>query len=215
MSGKTIDGDIRHNLIMSGKSFDELMPSHTFKSSVGYLGLCLILAFLLMSLSFFFIFSQYDSADLLDNLVFALEESMWNILDILLTFLAFVLLIHLTTRVFGAKKSMAQTWQVHAYAYTPSFLLGWIYLFGSQDYIAGIVFQEVFGNGLQGFMLFGGFAFSLLAVINGITGLRRIHGLSLIKATIAELIIPLAAYVALIVAYMVALDAGMISVQIW
>lgn len=182
--GKTLSRLFRNIFVIEGKRFDRFTKPDSYSSSVSYLIICLFLAFLLMSLSLFYFYYLIDGAEMGISLNYAVLDAGISVTSMLVTFLVFVAFIHVVARLFGARKNLQKTFQVHAYAYTPSFLLGWVYILGSNDSFSGMAF------------LFAGFLFSLLAVINGIIGLRRIHRLSFFKAVVAEFVVPLAAYMA-------------------
>jgi hypothetical protein len=183
---------IQNNIIMTDKKkFTYLTKKHDFHSSIGYFGLCIILSFLLMSLTLFYFYYIVDGFMMNESLNQAILDSGSGVLGTMIGFLILnVLLVHLTTKIFGAKLKMQKTFQVNAYAYTPYFLFGWLWTLNTE------------GSPLEMAFLVLGFVFSLLSVINVISGLRYIHKLSTIKAVIAGFFIPLFAYMGLVILYM-------------
>jgi hypothetical protein len=197
---KKNNADIRRNILMDGGVFNELIPAHSVKSSLSYLMICLILTFLLASLLLFYFYYEIDGGPMMLALNYALIDALYGVGVIAGGFLLLqVLPTHAAARVLGAKRNLEKTFQVHVYAYTPYFLLGWVWTFGSME-----------GTMLEQGMLGIGLVFTIFAVINGVNGLKSIHKLSTIKAFAAEFIVPLLVYVLLVVGYMVALDAGML-----
>lgn len=183
---------IKENLfLIEEKRFDVLTKSNSYLPSVSYLGICLILAFLLMSLtSFYFYFAVYGNV-MGDSLNTALFDSGLGVLGLLFGFFVFhVLFCHASARLLGAKKGLQKTFQVQTFAYTPYFFLGWLWTFNLEN---SPIEQVLFGLGV---------IFSFLAVVNGIVGLKRIHRISFIGALISGFVVPLAAYMALVILVM-------------
>jgi hypothetical protein len=175
---------IKNNFFLDAKKFNELTKPQKIAPSAAYAFSCIVLGFLLLSLALFYFYYFIDGADMMIALDFAIIDSAFSSLGILIQFLVFVLLIHATAKLFGAKKSLSKTFQIHAYAFTPSFLLGWVALFGTTESTFEIII-----------LLLGVFV-SLLAVFNGIIGLRSVHKISFLKAFIAEFIVPIVAFFA-------------------
>lgn len=190
VSRKTVSG-IRENVFfIHGKRFDELTDDESYSSATSYLGICIILSFLLMSLSLFYFYFILDGAQMMISLNYALFDSAFNVILMLIGFLVFqVTLSHISSKVFGAKKNLLKTFQVNTYAYTPYFLLGWIWLLGSNN------------SSFELMLLALGVIFSLIATVNVISGLRHVHKLSFLKSVIAGFLVPLLAYFVFILVF--------------
>jgi len=174
---------IKDNLfLIPSERFDELTRPDSCAESAGYIGICAILSFLLMSLSLFYLYYS-ESSNMLLSLNYAIFDAGLGVAILLLMFLVFVVLIHGASLILGAKKTINKTFQVHAYSFTPSFLLGWVYVHGSSDSLLGMAF------------IFTGLLFSLVAAVNGMNGLQRVHRLSLFRSFIAEFFVPITAYI--------------------
>ena len=186
------DPGIQNNMLMTDrKKFTYLTTQHDFISSVGYFGLCIMLSFLLMSLTLFYFYYIVDGFGMNESLIQAIIDSGYGVAGTIVGFIFLnVALIHIATKAFGAKMTIQKTFQVHAYAYTPYFLFGWLWTLDST------------GSPLSGAFFALGFAFSTLSVVNGVFGLKHIHSLSTIKSIIAEFFVPLSAYVGIVILYM-------------
>jgi hypothetical protein len=189
---------IPEHIVVDEKKFRQATKPKSYFPSTAYLSLCIFLAFLIMVGFFFYFYHFVDGAAMEISLNYALLDSALSAISLLINFFAFVLLIHVSAKALGATKNLQKTFQVHAYAYTPSFLFGWLYIFGSFDSIAGIA------------LWLAGVFFSLLAVINGMIGLKSIHKLTPGKAFIAEFVVPLLAFLAFgILVAMYGIDLGL------
>ena len=183
---------IQNNIIMTNKKkFINLTTKHNFYSAIGYFGLCLILSFLLMSLTLFYLYYIVDGFGMNESLVESILQSGSDVVAIVMGFLLFfVILTHLIARLFGAKISLQKTFQVQAYAYTPFFLFGWLSILDSE------------GSPLAMAFLVLGTVFSLLSAVNGVFGLKYIHNLSTVKSLFAAVLVPIFAYMCLVILYM-------------
>jgi hypothetical protein len=145
-----------------------------------------------MSLTFFYLYYVVGGFMMSKSLNQAILDSGFSIISTLIGFLILnVMLVHGATKMFGAKKNLQKTFQVHVYAYTPYFLFGWLWTLNTE------------GSPLEIAFLVLGVVFSLLSVINGVSGLKYIHKLSTIKSVIAEFFVPLFAYVSIVILYMI------------
>lgn len=176
--------DILDNLLIIQDKTLESIQSRALLPTLGYFAICLLIAFILLFTALFIVYGRFEMLPANLSLEFAIIDSLASILLMLLMFLAYVLLIHVFALLMGARKSLQTTLSLHIYAYTPAFLLGWIYSFGSTDSPFGII------------ILFAGLLFSIFAAVNGMRGLLRLYKLNWIQAFFAEFIIPSAVYVA-------------------
>ena len=174
---------IKDNLfIIRSERFDALTKPESCAESAGYIGICAMLSFLLMSLSLFYLYYT-ESSNMMLSLDYAIFDAGLGAAILLLMFLVFVVLIHIASLILGAKESIQKTFQVHAYSFTPSFLLGWVYVLGTNESFVGIAF------------IIAGLLFSFIAAVNGMNGLQRVHRLSVFRSFIAEFIVPITAFV--------------------
>ncbi len=83
-------------------------------------------------------------------------------------------IMHVLLKIVGGKAQFLKTAQVYIYGMTPTFLFGWIPLIG---FIAGLV-----------------------GLANVVIGAKKVHGISLLRAIIAIVVIPMVVIVVLMLA---------------
>ena len=90
--GKTsANANIRKNILMNEKAFDDLLSAHCFTSTLGYFGVCLIMTYLLMTLSLFSIYYFLDNTSIGLSLNYAIFDSLLGVLVIGAGFISFFL----------------------------------------------------------------------------------------------------------------------------
>lgn len=146
--------------------FDELTKDKGYKESFYYLLVCFAIAFpIVCTGTIFFMGEQYATMNIFEKISTAIISTLlYVVLAVPATYIG-IMICHLLLKLLGGDADLIKTAQIFIYGQTPSTVLG------SIPYL--------------------GWIFSLISLVCVVLGSKRIHKISLLRAVIAIVIIPL------------------------